>query len=175
VPIVALVPPEVDEVPYVLATDLVRLQPGRGFPVAALAAVIAGRLGEDGAPLAARVPVLRRAVADELISSFARRNAVIGAATFVSGVDLPALLRNQLRMLLRLHQAYGVDPDPRERLPELGAAVAAALGLRALARELLQLLPVAGWAVKGGVAYSGTRALGEAALRRLDVGSPGGH
>jgi hypothetical protein len=30
--------------------------------------------------------------------------------------------------------------------------------------------------VKGAVAYAGTRALGEAALRRLDaVGAPGGH
>jgi uncharacterized protein (DUF697 family) len=175
VPIVALAAPEVDAVPFVLATDIVPLEPGRGFPVAALARTIAGRLGEDAAPRAARVPVLRRAVADELISSFARRNGLIGAASFVSGVDLPALLRNQLRLLLRLHQAYGLSPDPRERLPEIGLTVAAGLGLRAVARELLGLVPGAGWAVKGGVAYAGTRALGEAALRRLEIGSPGGH
>jgi uncharacterized protein (DUF697 family) len=175
VPIVALAPPAVEYVPYVLATDVVPIEPGQGFPVAALAATIAARLGEDGAPLAARVPALRRAVADQLIASFARRNAVIGAATFVSGVDLPALLRNQLRMLLRLHQAYGLDPDPRERLPEIGVTVAAGFGLRAVARELLRVLPVAGWVIKGGVAYSGTRALGEAALRRLEVGSPRRH
>jgi uncharacterized protein (DUF697 family) len=175
VPIVALAPPAVDVVPFVLATDVVRLEPGRGFPVEALTRVIAARLGEDAAPLAGRVPALRRAVAEQLIASFALRNGVIGAATFVSGVDLPALLRNELRLLLRLHQAYGLNPDPRERLPEIGATVAAGLGLRAVARELVELLPVARWAVKGGVAYAGTRAVGEAALRRLEVGAPGRH
>src|SRR4051794_4249778 len=37
VPIVALAPPDLDDVPYVLATDVVRLQPGHGFPLEALA------------------------------------------------------------------------------------------------------------------------------------------
>jgi uncharacterized protein (DUF697 family) len=46
--------------------------------------------------------------------------------------------------------------------------------MRALARELLDLVPVAGWAVKGAVAYAGTRALGEAAIRRLEA-APGDH
>jgi uncharacterized protein (DUF697 family) len=34
-----------------------------------------------------------------------------------------------------------------------------------VARQLLGAVPVAGWLVKGGVAYAGTRALGEAAQR----------
>jgi uncharacterized protein (DUF697 family) len=34
-----------------------------------------------------------------------------------------------------------------------------------VARELLDLVPGVGWAVKGAVAYAGTRALGEAAVR----------
>ena len=199
VPIVALAPPNVDDVPYVLATDVVRLQPGHGFPLEALAAAIAGRLGEEAAPLAARVPLLRRAVAEQLIASFARRNALIAAAVFIPGVDLPVLVRNELRLVLRLHQAYGHDVDPRARLPEIGVTFAAGVGLRAVARELLDLVPpdddegvggllagrrrlgrrrfqrVAGWAVKGAVAYSGTRALGEATLRRLEIGAPRGH
>jgi uncharacterized protein (DUF697 family) len=74
--------------------------------------------------------------------------------------------------VLRLHQAYGFEVDPRERLPEIVATMGASFGLRAVARELLDLVPVAGWAVKGGVAYASTRALGEAAVRRLE---PGGH
>ena len=167
VPIVAVVPEEVDDVPHVLATDVVRLRPGEGFPVDAIARTIAGRLGEDGAPLAARVPVLRPAVARRLIGSFARKNGIVAAAVFIPGVDLPLLLRNELRLVLRLHQAYGLDPDPRQRLPEVGATVGAAFALRAVARELLDLIPVAGWALKGAVAYTGTRALGEATLRRL--------
>ena len=168
VPIVALAPEDADTVPYVLATDVVRLRPGAGFPIDALAKVIAGRLGEEGAPLAARVPALRRAVGAQLVESFARKNALIAAAVFIPGVDLPVLARNELRLVLRLEQAYGLNPDPRERLPEIAGTLAVGFGLRAVARELLDFVPVAGWAVKGGVAYAGTRALGEAALRRLE-------
>ena len=174
VPIVALAPADVDEIPYVLATDVVPLRAGEGFPIASLARTIAARLGEDGAPLAARVPVLRRAVAQELISSFARKNGVLGAAVFVPGVDLPILLRNELRLIGLLEQIYGKQLAPGNRLPELAGTAAVGFGLRAVARELLDLIPVARWAVKGAVAYAGTRALGEAALRRLEVG-PGGH
>jgi uncharacterized protein (DUF697 family) len=174
VPIVAVVAPEVESVPYVLATDLVRVPPGEGFPVAAIAEVIAHRLGEDAAPLAAGVPVLRRAVADELVASFARKNGLVGAAVFLRGTDLPVLALNQVRLLLRLEQAYGYPIDLQQRAPEIAATVAVGLGLRAVARELVGLLPWAGWVVKGGVAYAGTRALGEAALLRLEAG-PGGH
>lgn len=174
VPIVALAPAGLDAVPYVLATDVVPLQPGRGFPLEALAQAVAGRLGEEAAPLAARVPLLRRSVAEHLIASFARRNALVAAAVFIPGVDLPILIQNELRLVLRLHQAYGREPDPRARLPEIGATVAAGVGLRAVARELLDLVPVAGWAVKGAVAYAGTRALGQATLRRLEL-APRGH
>jgi uncharacterized protein (DUF697 family) len=172
-PIVALVPPEVDDVPYVLATDVVRLRGGEGFPVEAVARAIAGRLGEEGAPLAARLPVLRRAVAEQLVATFARKNGLVAAAVFLPAVDLPILLRNQLRMVLRIEQAYGLDPDPRERGPEIAATIAAGFGLRAVARELLDLIPVAGWAVQGAVAYAGTRALGQATIVRLEAG-PGG-
>jgi uncharacterized protein (DUF697 family) len=174
VPIVALAPEDVDHVPYVLATDVVRLRPGAGFPVAELAHVVAARLGEDAAPLAARVPVLRRAVAEHLVESFARRNGILGAAVVVPGADLPVLALNQVRLVLRLEQAYGRATDVRERLPEIAGTLAAGLGLRAVARELLDLVPVAGWVAKGAVAYAGTRALGEAELRRLEATRPPG-
>jgi uncharacterized protein (DUF697 family) len=167
-------------IPFVLATDVVRVPSGEGFPVEAIARVIASRLAEDGAPLAARLPVLRRAVADVLVSSFSRKCGVLGAAVFLPGADLPVLALHQVRMLLRIEQAYGLDADPRERAPELLATVVAGLGLRAVARQLLGVVPVAGWAVKGAVAYAGTRALGEAAVRRLEVpirlgAAPGSH
>jgi uncharacterized protein (DUF697 family) len=166
-------------IPYVLATDVVPVHAGQGFPVDAIARVIASRLGEEGAPLAARLPVLRRAVADVLVASFSRRCGVVAAAVFIPGADLPVLALHQVRMLLRIEQAYGLDADPRERAPELLATVAAGLGLRAVARQLLGVVPVAGWAVKGAVAYAGTRALGEAAIKRLEVpgqigAAPGG-
>jgi uncharacterized protein (DUF697 family) len=153
-------------VPYVLATDVVWVRPEEDAPLEAIARVIAALLGEDGAPLAARVPLLRAPFCEQLLASFARRNGLLAAAVWRPGADLPVLLLNELRLVLRLAQAYGADSVP-ERLPELAATVGAGLGLRALARELIDLVPGCGWVVRGGVAYSGTRALGVAAQLRF--------
>jgi uncharacterized protein (DUF697 family) len=170
VPIVAIVFGAEDvAVPFVLATDVVRVEAGRPFPVDEIAGRIAARLGEEAVSLASRLPVLRPTVCAHLVESFARKNGIVGAAVFVPGADLPVLALNQVRMLLRLDQAYGLELDPRERLPEVIATIGAGMGMRAVARELLDLIPVAGWAVKGGVAYAGTKALGEAALKRLEA------
>ena len=166
VPIVAVT--DADTVPYVLATDLVRVPPGQGFPVDAIAAAVARRLGEDGTSLAARLPVLREAVCDQLIASFAKRNGLVGAAVFVPGVDMPLLTLNQIRLVLRIALAYGEDVDNRRALELLGV-VGAGFGFRAVARELLDLVPVAGWALKGAIAYAGTRAVGEAAVRYFEA------
>ena len=152
-------------IPYVLATDVVRMAAGGNFPLEAIAETIAARLGEHGAPLAGRVPLLRAAVCRQLVSSFSRRNGVLAAAVWLPGADLPIPAVNELRLVARLAQVYGLDP--RHRVPELAATVAAALALRALAPELLDSAPRAGWALNGALAYAGTRALGEAASKRF--------
>jgi uncharacterized protein (DUF697 family) len=166
VPIVAVTDDE--RVPYVLATDLVRIPPGQGFPLDEIAAAVARRLGEDGTSLAARLPVLRGAVCDELIRSFAKRNAIISAAIFIPGVDMPVLTLNQARLVLRLALAHGQEVD-QKRAAELLGVVGAGFGFRAVARELLDFVPVAGWAVKGAIAYGGTKAIGEAAVRYFEA------
>jgi uncharacterized protein (DUF697 family) len=166
VPIVAVT--DEPTLPYVLAADLVRVPPGQGFPVEAVAAAVAARLGERGTALAARLPVLRPAVCRHLIEQFARKNGVVAAAVFVPGVDLPVLTLNQIRMVLRIALAYGQQLDS-DRAAELVGVVGAGFALRTAARELLDLVPVAGWAVKGAVAYAGTRALGEAAVRYFEA------
>jgi uncharacterized protein (DUF697 family) len=166
IPIVAVT--DAESVPYVLATDLVRVPPGSGFPVAEIAATVARLLGEDGTSLAARLPVLRSAVCAELIRSFSKRNALVAAAVFIPGVDMPVLTLNQARLVLRIALAYG-QPVDNQRAVELLGVVGAGFGFRAVARELLDFVPVAGWAVKGAVAYSGTRAIGEAAVRYFEA------
>jgi uncharacterized protein (DUF697 family) len=166
VPVVAV--SEDETLPYVLATDIVRIERGEGFPVERIALAIARKLGEDATGLAARLPALRPAVCHELIATFSKRNGLIGAAVFVPGVDLPVLTLNQVRLVLRIALAYG-EPVDNQRALELAGIVGAGFGLRALARELLDLVPVAGWAVKGGIAYSGTRAIGEAAVRYFEA------
>ena len=161
-------------IPFVLAEDIVRVGAGEGFPIEAIARAIADRLGEDGALLASRVPVLRGPVCEAIVTGCARRCGLLAVAVFIPGADLPVLALNQARMILRLEQAYGLEADPRERAPELVATVAAGVGLRTVARQLLAVVPVAGWAVKGAVAYAGTRALGEAAVKGLEIRVPGG-
>jgi uncharacterized protein (DUF697 family) len=164
VPIVAV--GETLTLPYVLATDVVLVRPGEGFPVERIAAAVARKLGEDGTALAARLPALRSAVCAELIRAAARRNGLIGAAVFVPGLDFPVLTLNQIRLVLRLALAHGREIDNRAAVELLGV-VGAGLGFRTVAREALDLIPVAGWALKGGIAYTGTKAIGEAALRYL--------
>jgi uncharacterized protein (DUF697 family) len=160
-----------DRIPYVLPTDVVRTRAGSGFDLAEVARVVAARLGEEGSGLAARLPVLRRAVAAGLVERFARANGVVGALVFVGGADLPVMTVNQVRMVLRLAHAYGVEVG-RERAPEVLAAVGSGFALRALARRALARAPAGGWALKGALGYAGTRALGEAAVRYFERSTP---
>ena len=153
-------------IPYVLATDVVRVGAGQAVPLETLARTVAARLGEHGAPLAARVPLLREAVNRRLVASFARRNGLVAAAVWVRGADLPVLALNELRLVLRVAQSHGAADEVRDLLPELAATLCAGFGLRALARELRDLRPGAGWALDSAIAYAGTRALGELAGRR---------
>lgn len=162
VPIVAVT--DAESVPYVLASSIVRVPPGHGFPTDEIARALARRLGEDGTSLAARLPALREAVCNHLIASFAKKNALVAAAVFVPGVDLPVLTLNQIRLVLRIAVAHGEQID-NQRAAELLGVVGAGFGMRAVARELLDLVPVAGWALKGTIAYAGTKAVGEAAVR----------
>ena len=152
------------DVPYVLATDVIEVPRGSGFPVEEIARTLATRLGDRSLNLAARLPVLREPVCDDLIERFSRRNALLGVAIFVPGADLPVLTLNQIRLVVRIAAAHGVEVD-QNRLPEVLGTIAAGFAFRAVARQALAVLPVAGWLVKGGVAYTGTRAIGEAAVR----------
>lgn len=158
-------------VPYALDENVVRVRSGSGFPMEQIARVLARTLGEDATPLAARLPVLRRAVCAELIRRASRQNAVLGAAVFVPGADMPVLTLNEIRLVLRIADAYGFEID-QKRLPEVLGVIASGVGLRRLARQALTLVPVAGWAVKGAIAYAGTRALGEAAVRYFERRAP---
>jgi uncharacterized protein (DUF697 family) len=170
IPIVAVT--ESSRVPYVLADCVVRVEPGHGFPLEKIAHALAHRLGEDGTALAARLPFLRSALVDELIRSFSRKNGVVGTVVFVPGADLPILTMNQIRLVLRIAMAYG-HPIDASRAFELIGVFGAGLGFRTVAREALGVIPIAGWAVKGAVAYGGTKAIGEAARRSFELRGAG--
>ncbi len=115
--------------------------------------------------------MLRRPVCEELIRKLSRQNAFVGAVPLKRGADMPVLTLNQVRLVLRIADAYGFEID-KDRLPEVLAVLGSGLGLRQVARKGVELVPVLGWALKGAVAYTGTRALGEAAMRYFERRAP---
>jgi uncharacterized protein (DUF697 family) len=160
---------ELPSVPYVLDTDLIPVRPGEPMPIEKIAERVADRADETAHHLAARVPVLRPAVSDAIIKRFARQNGVLGVAIFIPGADFPVLTLNQIRMVLRIATAYGEELD-KERAFEVLSVVAAGLGFRTVARHLVALVPGVSWAVKGGIAYGATVAVGEAASAYFAAG-----
>jgi hypothetical protein len=154
-----------ESLPYVLDTNIVELVPGRGLPVEEIAAAIAGVTGRTGAALAARLPVLRPAVVGGLIDATARRNALVGAAVWIPGLDLPILTLNQLRLVFGIATAGGRAVDAG-LLPEIAGVAGAAYGWRRLANGL-ESLPLPRIVVRSGVAFAGTLAVGAAVRRRF--------
>lgn len=120
--------------------------------------------------LAHNFAFVRRAVAEDAVRTTAWQNAVIGAVAFVPGADMPVMTANQAKMLLQIAAAYG-QPLGADRVKELAAVVGGGFAFRAIARQAIGVVPVLGWAVKGGVAYSGTVAMGRAAIRYFEDGA----
>ena len=156
--------------PYVLATAHVRVGPGEAFPVGEIARALGRRMGERSSGLAARLPELRAGICASLVKNAAKRSAMIGSAIPVPGADLPVLALTQIRLALRIAHAYG-EPVDTKRLPELLGVVVGGVGLRGIARQLAGSLGP-GWLVKGAIAYGGTRAIGEAAIRYFEHRAP---
>lgn len=134
-----------------------------------LAPRIVAALDEDYViPLGRGYPTLRRAACEDLIHKNARQNAVIGLLP-IPGADMPAITANQGRMVLGIAAAYGEELS-LERARELLSVLAAGFGLRALARQVVKLVPVGGWAASAAIGYAGTLAMGRAAVLYFERG-----
>lgn len=125
---------------------------------------IATLLGDDAVAVARTHPALRTAVGEMLTAQAARRAAAIGMAGIVPGTQLPVIAALQVRLIAQLATMYGRPLDVRRGI-EVGSVVLSAFGWRAVARRASRVLPVGAFAVRAGVAYTGTRVLGEAARR----------
>ena len=132
-----------------------------GDPASALAAV-ARTLGDEAIAAGRRHPALRGAVADLIVARAARQAGAVGVAAIIPGSDLPALTLIQVRLVAQLAALHGRPLDARRGI-EIAGVLAGAFGWRALARRAIATVPVAGFALRGGIAYSGTLAVGEAA------------
>jgi uncharacterized protein (DUF697 family) len=128
--------------------------------------------------LARHIPAFRPAVVTRLIAEWSWTNAKIATLSALPGVlpftsvvlpltavgDTLLLTKNQGLMLLRIAAAYGLPVDLRARTRELIPVVGSAFGWRALARELVGLVPGGiGVVLKGSIAYAGTYTVGKAA------------
>jgi uncharacterized protein (DUF697 family) len=144
----------------------------------ALLTEIAAKNVDNRIALAAKVPAFRPIVIAQLTNEKARDNARIAALSALPGVipftdwlipataagDVYLLTKNQVTLLLEVAACHGVPPDLGERLRELLPVVGGAFGWRAVARELIGLVPGGiGLVVKATVAYAGTLAVGRAA------------
>ena len=127
--------------------------------------------GDGAAALAVRLPAVRRAYCDHVVLANASQNAVIGAVVIIPGADMPAMTANQIRMVLKIAAAYGEEIG-LDRALEILSVVGTAFVFRTLARQALDFVPGFGWALKGAAGFTGTVALGEAAIAYFEAGAP---
>jgi uncharacterized protein (DUF697 family) len=141
--------------------DLMPYRRGR-FPAKRAMERLAEHVGPSGPWLASQLPEFRPYVVETVIEQASRRNAKTALIIFVPGADMPVLTAMQMRMVLSLAACYGEKISP-DRAVELLTVLGAGFGFRTIAREMLDFVPVAGWAAKSAFAYSATKALGRAA------------
>ena len=135
--------------------------------------------------LARNFPVFRRRAAQKIISDTASANAQFSLVTGVAEAfpilreigfpgaalsDVIILTKNQTLMTLRLAAAYGLPLDYKSRMKEIAPILANAFGWRAIARELVGLIPVVGFLAKPAIAYAGTATVGRAAQLYYETG-----
>ncbi len=101
--------------------------------------------------------------------STAAQNAGVGLVVVIPGADMPVMTANQAKMVLEIAAAYG-QPLTAERIKELAAIVGGGFAWRAVARQIIGVVPALGWAVKAGIGYGGTVAMGTAAIEYFEHG-----
>lgn len=112
---------------------------------------------------------VRRPLSLEAVRATSIQNAGVGFVAFIPGADLPIMTLNQAKMVLQIAAAYG-KPLTAERVKELAAVVGGGFACRAVARQVVGVVPALGWAVKAGIGYAGTSAMGHAAIEYFERG-----
>ncbi len=121
-------------------------------------------------PLSRQFPIFRSEAGWQEVQATAKQNAVIGALP-LPGADLPIMTANQVKMLMRIAAMFDM-PLNVERAKELLAVVGGGLAMRTISRQFVKVVPWAGWAIAGGIGYSGTLAMGKAAIEYFKRNAP---
>lgn len=128
--------------------------------------------------LGAQFPGLRSEAAKTIIHDISLENAIFAITTALGSViptvlqpilgvaegigDIVILTSNQIRMMFMIGAIYRQNVGFVPQWKELASIIGSAFGWRAIARELVGLIPFGGGLVpKGAVAYAGTTAIGE--------------
>ena len=127
--------------------------------------------GDAAGALSVALPAVRRTYCDHVVLNNATQNGVIGVVVIIPGADMPAMTANQIRMVLKIAHAYGEELG-LDRAVEILSIVGTGFVLRTLARQALDFVPGFGWALKGAIGFSGTIALGQAAIAYFEAGAP---
>jgi hypothetical protein len=131
-----------------------------------------------GLALARKFYPFRKPVVDRIVTSVARENAIFAVASALPNVvpsvlelpwaigefasDTAFITMNQVRMAFLVAAASDKPVGYDKQLAELISIAAGAFGWRALARELVGLIPLGGGLIpKGAIAYAGTYVLGK--------------
>ncbi len=141
-----------------------------GYPTERAMKELAARAGDSAPWVASGLPAFRPHVTEYLIEHAARRNARISLLIFIPGADMPVLTATQMRLVLRIAACYGEEIG-QQRAIELLGVLGAGFGFRAVARSMLDFVPIAGWALQSAIAYAGTRAVGQAAVEYFEHGA----
>jgi uncharacterized protein (DUF697 family) len=118
--------------------------------------------------LGRQLPKFRREAAIKLV----RTAALVGLAAGLEPiplVDIPILLGNQIRMVLRIAAIYG-EPLSARHFRELVPTVIGGLLFRYLAEETAKIVPFGGDLVAGAIAAAGTWSLGMVAVEYFESG-----
>jgi len=129
--------------------------------------------------LGRRLPGFRAEACRMVVRDACRNNAQISLLSAIPGVlpitapflpvsslaDAVLLTKNQVMMVMRLAALHGERPGFTRQIRELLATVASALGWRTVARQVVAVVPAGvGAGLKAAIAWSGTYAVGKAAL-----------
>lgn len=155
-----------DENAHALTPDGLDLEEGKNFPDTDFSRDLGGWIcdhcRDKKLAFAHAFPFVRRPLATVAVRATSAENAAVGAIAFIPGADMPVMTLNQAKMILQIAAAYGQTID-LARAKELAGVVAGGFLLRAVARQVVGAVPGLGWAIKGGIGYTGTLAMGRAA------------
>lgn len=128
------------------------------------------RSPELAIPLARQFPIFRQAASWQEIQDTAKQNAIVGLLP-LPGADMPIMTINQIKMVMRMAAFFDM-PMALDRARELLAVLGGGFVFRTAARQIAKFIPGPGWLISGGIGYSGTMAMGKAALEYFRLNAP---